>query len=181
MHTSTSSCKLPNIRTLFGPFWVTIYPLLSSRVAFSSLFQRSCLCSLIRFICLYTKFAVFFLPSFSPTSSFLLAVRTEGCLLQLITFSDTHSTHTHIHILGMTPLDEGSTRRRDLYLTAHDTHKRQIFIPLTGFEPAIPANEQPQFYHLRQRGYRDRRGFYVFISFIKRRCLFQKCVMISKC
>jgi hypothetical protein len=33
---------------------------------------------------------------FSPTSSFLLAVRTEGYLLHLITLSDTH-THTHTH------------------------------------------------------------------------------------
>jgi hypothetical protein len=27
--------------------------------------------------------------------------------------------------LGRTPLDEGPARRRDLYLTTHNTHKRQ--------------------------------------------------------
>ena len=32
--------------------------------------------------------------------------------------------------LGRTPLDEWSAHRRELYLTAHNTHKRQIFIEL---------------------------------------------------
>jgi hypothetical protein len=36
-----------------------------------------------------------------------------------------------------TPLDERSARRRDLYLTTHDTHNRQIFMPPVGFEPTI--------------------------------------------
>ena len=41
-----------------------------------------------------------------------------------------------------TPLDEWSARRRDFYLTTHNTHKRQAFMPAAGFEPAIPANER---------------------------------------
>ena len=36
-----------------------------------------------------------------------------------------------------TPLDEWSARRRDLYLTTHDTHNRQISMPPVGFEPMI--------------------------------------------
>ena len=36
--------------------------------------------------------------------------------------------------VGRTPLDEWSARRRDLYLTTHDTHNRQIFMPPVGFE-----------------------------------------------
>ena len=39
--------------------------------------------------------------------------------------------------VGRTPLDEWSARRRDLYLTTHDTHKRQISMPPVGFEPKI--------------------------------------------
>ena len=39
--------------------------------------------------------------------------------------------------VGRTPLDERSARRRDLYLTTHDTHNRQISMPLVGFEPTI--------------------------------------------
>jgi hypothetical protein len=46
--------------------------------------------------------------------------------------------------LGRTPLDELSTRRRDLYLTTQNTHKRQISMPPAGFKPAIPARELPQ-------------------------------------
>ena len=60
IHTSTSSNKLQNIRTLFGPIWVTIYPLLSSRFAFGFLFYSSCLCSLIRFNCLRHFLSSFF-------------------------------------------------------------------------------------------------------------------------
>jgi len=39
--------------------------------------------------------------------------------------------------VGRTPLDERSARRRDLYLTTHDTHNRQIPMPPVGFEPKI--------------------------------------------
>jgi hypothetical protein len=46
--------------------------------------------------------------------------------------------------LGRTPLYEWSARRRDLYLTTHNTHKKQTSTPLTGFEPAITADELPQ-------------------------------------
>ena len=44
---------------------------------------------------------------------------------------------------GRTPLDEWSARRRDLYLTTHDTHNRQISMPPVGFEPKISAGERP--------------------------------------
>src|SRR5215475_8324304 len=44
--------------------------------------------------------------------------------------------------VGRTPLDELSARRRDLYLTTHDTHNRQISMPPVGFEPTISAGER---------------------------------------
>ena len=50
--------------------------------------------------------------------------------------------------VGRTPLDERSARRRDLYLTTHVTHNRQISMPLVGFEPTISAGERPQAAHL---------------------------------
>jgi hypothetical protein len=50
--------------------------------------------------------------------------------------------------VGKTPLDEGSARRRDLYLTTHNTHKRQTFMYPVGFEPAIPSSEWTQTYAL---------------------------------
>jgi hypothetical protein len=45
--------------------------------------------------------------------------------------------------VGRTPLDERSARRRDLYLTTHDTHNRQISMPPVGFEPTISLGERP--------------------------------------
>jgi hypothetical protein len=51
--------------------------------------------------------------------------------------------------VGRTPLDEWSARRRDLYLSTHDTHnRRQIFMPPVGFEPTISAGERPAAAHL---------------------------------
>ena len=41
--------------------------------------------------------------------------------------------------VNRTPLDEWSARRRDLYLTTHNTHNRQTSMPPVGFEPKIPA------------------------------------------
>jgi len=50
--------------------------------------------------------------------------------------------------VGRTPLDEWSARRRDLYLTTHDTHNRQISMLSVGFEPTISAGERLQTYAL---------------------------------
>ena len=50
--------------------------------------------------------------------------------------------------VGRTPLDEWSARRRDLYLTTHDTHNRQISMPPVGFEPTISVGKRPQTYAL---------------------------------
>ena len=45
---------------------------------------------------------------------------------------------------GRTPLNEWSARRRDLYLTIHNTLKRQTSMSPTGFETTMPASERPQ-------------------------------------
>ena len=50
--------------------------------------------------------------------------------------------------VGRNPLDEWSARRRDIYLTTHDTHNRQISMPPVGFEPTISAGERPAAAHL---------------------------------
>ena len=57
--------------------------------------------------------------------------------------------HTQRRItVGRTSLDEWSARRRDFYLTAHNTHNRQMSMPLVGFEPTTPAGKWPQTYAL---------------------------------
>ena len=45
--------------------------------------------------------------------------------------------------LGRTPLDEWLVRRRDLYLTTHNTHNRQTIMLPAGLEPPITASERP--------------------------------------
>jgi hypothetical protein len=45
--------------------------------------------------------------------------------------------------VGRTTLDERSAHRKDLYLTTHDTHNRQISMLLVGVEPTISAGEWP--------------------------------------
>jgi hypothetical protein len=57
--------------------------------------------------------------------------------------------HTQWHAtVGRTPLDEWSIRRRDLYVTTHNTHNRQTSMPLMGFKPTISAGERPKTYAL---------------------------------
>jgi hypothetical protein len=46
--------------------------------------------------------------------------------------------------VGRTPLDEWSACHRNLYLTTHNTHKRQTSMPPVGFEPTISTGERPQ-------------------------------------
>jgi len=46
--------------------------------------------------------------------------------------------------VGRTPPDEWSARRRDLYLTTHNTYNRRKSMPPVGFEPTISAGERPQ-------------------------------------
>ena len=62
----------------------------------------------------------------------------------LLIVEDSRSHSVKHTTLGRTPLDEWSARRRDLYLTKHNTHKRQTSIPPAGFEPTIAAGERPQ-------------------------------------
>ena len=54
--------------------------------------------------------------------------------------------------LSRTPLDEWSARRRDLYLTTHNTHKRQTSMPTARFEPTIPASQRPHSHELDRAG-----------------------------
>jgi len=53
--------------------------------------------------------------------------------LRSITLIDTNT-------VGKNPLDEGLARRRDRYLTTHNTHQMETFTPPARFEPAIPAS-----------------------------------------
>ena len=64
----------------------------------------------------------------------------QGLLIIEVSWSHSvrHST------FSTTLLDEWPARRRDLYLTTHNNHKRQTSMFPAGFEPAVPASERPQ-------------------------------------
>ena len=70
---------------------------------------------------------------------------TRAMASSFLRFLDHTQRHTTV---GGTPLDEWSARRRDLYLTTHNNHNRQTFMPSVGFEPTIPVLERPQTYAL---------------------------------
>jgi hypothetical protein len=48
--------------------------------------------------------------------------------------------------LGRSHLDEWSARRRNFYLTTHNTHNRETSMPPVGFEPTFSASERSQTY-----------------------------------
>jgi hypothetical protein len=76
----------------------------------------------------------------SPDLFYLLTAGVEVVYFHLIILR--HTT------VGRTPLDEGSARCRDLYLTIQTLYKRQTSMPPVGFEPTIPASARPQTYAL---------------------------------
>jgi hypothetical protein len=106
--------------------------IIESRLCYDVIFNLIC-----AFITLSTVAAVRFCVPFPPPG----ARAPSGARVSYYRgFTITLSLTT----LGRTPLNELSSRRRDLYLTAHNTHKRQTSMPPAGFEPAIRASERPQ-------------------------------------
>ena len=78
----------------------------------------------------------------------LVQMGEEKLLKNLNTDSDRfflHRTHSRSHILTVcrTPLDEGSARRTDLYLTVTHTKDRHI-CPRRNSKPQVPESERPQ-------------------------------------
>jgi hypothetical protein len=72
-----------------------------------------------------------------------MARQPLGGIGRLIFRGFTIALFRHI-TFGRTPLDEGPTRRRDIYLTTHNNHKRQTSMAPVGFEPTILISERPQ-------------------------------------
>jgi len=102
-------------------------------MGFNSAFKglNFALCNLWARSCCVIMFN-FFLPWPNSTSG----PRPPHCRGFMITLR--HTT------VGRTPLEKWSARRRDLYLTTHNTHNRQTYMLPTGFEPMVPASKRPQ-------------------------------------
>ena len=65
--------------------------------------------------------------------------------------------HTQRRItVGRSPLDEWSARRRDFYLTTHNTHNRQISMPPDGIRTHDLSRRAAADLRLGPRGYWDR-------------------------
>ena len=103
-------------------------------------------------------------PTHCRRRELLLYLATlDGARARARTHTRTH-TNTNTHILGGLSLDEWSTRRRNLYLITHNTHKRHpsIHAP-AGFEPAIPTSERLQTYALDRANTRVGRMLLLYI------------------
>jgi hypothetical protein len=71
--------------------------------------------------------------------------------------------HTRRSTVGRTPLDERSAHHRDLYLTTHNTHNRQITMPPVGVEPRISVSKRPAAAHLLRSWVRLPAGAWIFV------------------
>ena len=60
--------------------------------------------------------------------------------------------------VGRTPLDDWSARRRDLYLTTHDTHNRQISMPRWDSNPRSQQASGRRPLACRDLGFESHRG-----------------------
>jgi hypothetical protein len=99
-------------------------------------------------VCYFSSYFVVVLP---PCTYFFYS-RCRDCLFPL----DHTQTHTTV---GRTPLDEGSARRRDLYLKTHTLHKTNIHAP-GGIRTHAPSKRSAADLRLRPRGHWDRQKQY---------------------
>jgi len=77
-----------------------------------------------------------------------VSVATASPLDQGLLIHDVSRSHAMTHNCRGIPLDDWSARRRDLYLTTHNTHSIQASMPPVGSEPTISTGEQSQTYAL---------------------------------
>jgi hypothetical protein len=112
----------------------------SARLGLTEFEGPFCLLHLRICVLIITRGSLFYFVVL-PSSTYLFTVGVEGFDFSL------HHTQTHTTV-GRTPLDEGSARRRDLYLTTQTLYKRQTSMSPVGFEPTILASARPQTYAL---------------------------------
>jgi hypothetical protein len=107
-----------------------------------------------------------------PSSTYLFTVGVEVFFFLIsVGHARTHTT------VGRTPPDEGSARRRDLYLRTQTLYKRQTSMPPGGIRTRDPTKRSATDLRLRPRGHWDRRNrhcnsinytYYHFVYFYDR-------------
>jgi hypothetical protein len=90
---------------------------------------QQCFCGAWESLTSQPSFILFLIWLESPTGP-----RAPHCRGFEITF--------RLTTLERTPLDDWSARRRDLYLTTHNTHKRKTSMPPAAFEPTTGCRLQ---------------------------------------
>jgi hypothetical protein len=102
-----------------------------------------------------THCAHFYSPPYAPHAlpiSFV-SILPPAQYSSFLTFLDHTQRRTTV---GRTPLDEWSSRRRDLYLTTHNTHNRQTSMPPGGIRIHYLSRQAAADLRLRPRGHWDR-------------------------
>jgi hypothetical protein len=108
-------------------------------IALRNTCELYCMCIYVHMCpCVMNHFIIYSMWGCEPTRSM------TSSFLRFIDHKQRRAT------VGRTPLDELPSRRRDLYLTTHNTHNRQTSMPSAGFEPTIPACEQSQNHALKR-------------------------------
>ena len=110
-------------------------------------------------------YAIFFLLALQPPLGVVFYSPQWAVASSLTRFLD----HTQRRAtFGRTPLNEWSVRRRDLYLTTHNTHNRQISMPPGGIRTHDLSRRAAKDLRLRPRGHWDRPFYacyrYVFVA-----------------
>ena len=129
-HNGLSTHHNPTIQNLARHWrtWSTIYNCECSSVHVTQMAIHSILIIIIIIITII----IFFLWRCGPA---------RAMAFLFLTFLDHTPRRTTV---GRTPLDKWPVRRRDIYLTTHNTNNRQTSMSPAGFEPAIPAGERPK-------------------------------------
>jgi hypothetical protein len=99
-------------------------------------------CHKVRRVMVHSRHAIFFSP-------------LVGLGFLVVEVLRSH-THTHTHTLGRTPLDEWSGRRRDRYVTTHNTLQRHTSVPSGGIRTRTPSRRAAADPRLTPRGHWDR-------------------------
>jgi hypothetical protein len=90
---------------------------------------------------------------------------------RLIVDISTSHTHTHTHrsarAMALLSMSDQLVAKAATY-TTQDKHKWRIYIPSTGFEPAIPAIDRRYSYVLDRYGHRNRPNYAVCVSNVRR-------------
>jgi hypothetical protein len=85
----------------------------------------------------------------SSPAMFSIAVRHMDLLLRISGKFFKAPPYSLKHLtIGRTPLDYWSAQLKNLCLTTHNTHNRQIFMPSAGIQPTIPPSQRPQSHFL---------------------------------